>query len=504
MSSFLGEFLMLLAATNAGLIAGYLLPRKGLASISTQGGWNGNGKPEVSLPVSKPATDLLLAVQRVTDDVAAHVGAHSKQVHDINTELQEGGCDLTALISRLISANDSMEKQLADADSRLKDQAAMIEMHVTEARTDALTKLANRRAFDDEIQKHFQMFESQGTPATLLMLDIDYFKKLNDTYGHLAGDEVLKSTADLLAKAVRNGDVVARYGGEEFAVILPQSTASSVRQIAERLRGAFSQFKPTIDQKTIPISASAGMAELLPSDSINSWIQRADEALYHAKNKGRNCGYWHDGKSFHQLAEPPVKPVVKPVVNSDHAEVKAAAEGGRELLSLSTFNHSLAMLLAENQRTGQNLSVILLRIDQLENITELHGMEVNRIVYQTIGRMLLSRVGAKCHVANHGTDSFGIILPNTRMDEAVVTGLKMRNAITATPIKAEEKSIEVSISIGVGDEHSGSSKRPLIDRVKDAVAAASKLGGNQVVASKGDGFVQVSNSPGQSRKIVAE
>jgi diguanylate cyclase len=500
MSSFLGEFLMLLAATNAGLIAGYLLPRKSLASISTQGGWNGSEKTETAPLVAKPATDLLLAVRRLTDDVAAHVGAHSKQVHDISTELQEGGCDMTTLISRLINANDSMEKQLADADSRLKDQAAMIEMHVTEARTDALTKLANRRAFDDEIQQHFELFESQGTPATLLMLDIDYFKKLNDTYGHLVGDEVLKLTADLLAKAVRSGDVVARYGGEEFAVILPQSDAVSVRQIAERLRSTLSQFKPTIDGKTIPVSASAGMAELLPNDSINSWIQRADEALYHAKNNGRNCGYWHDGKSYHQLVVPSA---AKPPTKADDAVQKPPVERGREPLSLSTFNHTLPMLLAENQRTGQSLSVILLRIDQLDKITELYGVEANRMVYQSIGQMLLSRVGAKCHVAYHGADSFAIILPNTRMDESVVTGLRMRNAITATPIKADGKSIDVSTSIGIGDEHSASSRRPLIDRVKDAVAAASKLGGNQVVASKGEGFVQVSNSPGQTRKIVA-
>jgi diguanylate cyclase len=496
MSSFLSDFLLLLAATNAGLIAGYLLPRKGLAAVSTQDGWVKSVKAETET-VTKPATDFLLAVQRVTQDVAANVGAHSKQVHAISTELQESGCDVTALIARLISANDSMEKQLEDAESRMKDQAAMIEVHVTEARTDALTGLANRRAFDDEIRKHFEKFKSQGTPATLLMLDIDYFKKLNDTYGHLVGDDVLKSTAKLVAKAVRSGDVVARYGGEEFAVIMPESTAMNVLRIAEQLRGTFSQFTPAIGENAIQISASAGMAGLLPDDSIKSWIQRADEALYHAKSKGRDCGYLHDGQSFHRMAPPAEEMITEPEI----LEEKPVAVVERELLSLSTFNHCLAMMLAENQRAGQNLSVILLRIDQFDKVTQLHGVEANRMVYQVVGRMLLSRVGLKCHVAYHGNDSFGIILPNTRMDEAVVTALKIRNAITSTPIRVIGKAIELTVSMGVGDEYNRSPKRPLIDRVKDAVAAASKLGGNQVVASKGDGFVQVSNAPGQSRKI---
>lgn len=497
MSSFLSDFLLLLAASNAGLIAGYLLPRKGSASITTQDGWSKSTKAEIET-VPKPTTDFLLAVQRVSQDVAAHVGAHSKQVHDISTELRESGCDVTDVIARLISANDSMEKQLADAQSQMKDQAAMIEVHITEARTDALTGLANRRAFDDEIKKHFQMFESQRTPATLLMLDIDYFKKLNDTYGHLAGDDVLKSTASLLAKAVRQGDVVARYGGEEFAVILPQSTANSVIRNADQLRGSFSQFALTIDKKAIRITASAGMAELLPSDSITSWIRRADEALYHAKSKGRDCGYWHDGQLLNRIGQPAEEsPAIEKV-----SEEKPTAEADRQILSISTFNNYLSIMLAENQRADRNLSLILLRIDQFQKITEHHGAEVNQQVYQTIGRMLLARVGSKHHVAYHSNDSYGIILPNTRMDEAVVTGLRIRNAISANPIRVAGKAIEVSVSMGIGDEYKASPKRSLIDRVKEATNAAGKLGGNHVVASKGDGFVQVSNSPGQTRKIV--
>ena len=490
MSSFLSDFLLLLAATNAGLIAGFFLPRKTSAIPSAPSG-PVEDITTAKLLVADRSADFLLAVQQVTEEVAARVGAHSKQVHAISTELKTSGCDVAAILSRLISANESMEKQLENAESRLKDQAAMMEIHVTEARTDALTGLANRRAFDDEIQKHFQMFESQGMPATLLMLDIDFFKKLNDSYGHLAGDDVLKSTANLLAKAVRSGDSVARYGGEEFAVILPQSTALSVLRIGEQLRGTFSQFTPTIDNKTIHISASAGMAGLLPDDSIKSWIQRADDALYHAKSQGRNCGYWHDGKSFHRIGQPPAVPETK--------EESPAGEAERQLLSLSTFNDCLAMMLAENQREGQSLSVVLVRIDQFDKLTERFGTDKNRLLYHKIGRMLLARVGAKCHVACYGNDSFGMIMPNMRMDEAVVTGLKIRNAISATSINVAGKTINATVSMGVGDEHGGSPKRPLIDRVKDAVESASKLGGNRVVASKGDGFVQVSNSPGQSR-----
>lgn len=118
------------------------------------------------------------------------------------------------------------------------------------------------------------------------------------------------------------------------------------------------------------------------------------------------------------------------------------------------------------------------------------------------GHTLFNRVGTDYRVADCGNDSFGIILPSTRMDEAVVTGLKIRNAISATPIVFAVKAIEVLVSMGFGDEHRRSPRRPLMDRVKDARSAASELGGNRVVAIKGDGFVQVNNSAGRSRKIA--
>lgn len=498
MSSFLSDFLLLLAATNAGLIAGYLLPRR--TALTTA--------PQPIAPAPSPAEnpvdfkakdEFLLAIQRVTEDVAARVGAHSQQVHAISTELQADGCDITAIITRLVSANDSMERQLAEAETRMKDQAAMIEVHVTQARTDALTGLANRRAFDDEIQKHFDLFKSHATPAALMMLDIDYFKKLNDTYGHLAGDDVLKSTAGLLAKAVRSGDIVSRYGGEEFAVILPQSTAMTVLRLAGQLRETFSQVKPTINGKAVSISASAGMASLLPNDSIKTWIRRADDALYHAKSKGRNCGYWHDGETF----QPFEKSIQAELTVTETVMERPAPDVERSLMSLSTFNNCLAILLAENQRDEQSLSVLIARVDRLDRVSELYGTDATRVIQQTIGRLLVSRVGAKCHVAHYGNDSFGIIFPNTRMDEAVVVGLKMRNAIAAMPINFEGTTIDVTVSMGVGDEHSHSPKRPLVERVKEAVSAASKLGGNQVVASKGDGFVQVSTSSSQTGKACA-
>jgi len=498
MSSFLSDFLLLLAATNAGLIAGYFLPRKTSAITRDESERvKGSATPE-PLGADRSA-DFLLAVQQITEDLAAGVGAHSQQVHAISSELKAGGCDIASLLSRLISANDSMEKQLEEAESRSKDQAAMIQLHVTEARTDALTGLPNRRAFDDEMQKQFEIFKNQGTPATLLMLDIDYFKKLNDTYGHLVGDDVLKSTADLLTKAIRSGDRVARYGGEEFAVILPQSKANGMLRIVEDLRQAFSLFTVTIDSQTIQISASAGLAELLPGDSIKSWIRRADDALYHAKHQGRNCGYWHDGKSIHRIGQPVQQTSAVPEETAE----KPSGEVERQLMSRSAFDNSLAMLLSENQRSDQNLSMILMRIDRFETIAEMHGFDAKRLVHQTIGHTLLTRVGIAFQVADLGTDSFGIILPSTRMDEAVVTGLKIRNAISATAIMVAGKAIEVSVSMGVGDEHRRSPKRPLMDRVNDALTAASKLGGNQVVASKGGGFVQVSNSAGQSRNLAA-
>jgi len=163
---------------------------------------------------------------------------------------------------------------------------------LTMASTDILTSLKNRRAFDEKLGMLTSLAHRNASPLSLLMIDIDHFKKYNDEYGHLAGDEALRILAGILAATARQSDVVARYGGEEFVVILPDTGEEGAMQLAERFRTAVQDH--AWEKKCLTISLGAATLSLEKdeefdkADSINTLMRRADRALYSSKDAGRN------------------------------------------------------------------------------------------------------------------------------------------------------------------------------------------------------------------------
>jgi two-component system cell cycle response regulator len=158
------------------------------------------------------------------------------------------------------------------------------------AATDALTQLMNRRAFTDAMARERSLSDRNGYPVSLLLLDVDHFKKVNDTKGHAAGDAVLKGVAKVLARIARKSDLVARWGGEEFVIALTQTRESGARIAAERVRRAIAETPFTMpDGSTHQVTASVGLAcAPLPQWSLDDLVSRADEAMYLAKSRGRN------------------------------------------------------------------------------------------------------------------------------------------------------------------------------------------------------------------------
>jgi len=159
--------------------------------------------------------------------------------------------------------------------------------------TDQLTGLYNRRYLASHISAMFERAEWTGRPLATMILDIDHFKKINDTYGHDAGDKVLKEFADCVGRSVRGIDLACRYGGEEFLVAMPDTDMAFAAIVAERLRQEVASKKFMINggRDAIEITVSIGIAstENNPDeDSAQKLIKRADEALYEAKNGGRN------------------------------------------------------------------------------------------------------------------------------------------------------------------------------------------------------------------------
>lgn len=160
---------------------------------------------------------------------------------------------------------------------------------------DALTGIANRRAFDFELNRKMIEWERQRTPIALLLLDIDHFKHVNDKYGHQAGDQALKKIADTILQCTRRMDLVCRVGGEEFAVILPVTRSCESNQAAERIRKRIEQTTIQAGDRELNLTVSVGIANAMKGDDANLIFRRADTSLYAGKQRGRNCSTLHDG-----------------------------------------------------------------------------------------------------------------------------------------------------------------------------------------------------------------
>lgn len=156
------------------------------------------------------------------------------------------------------------------------------------AMQDSLTAVHNRLAYDERIEDELERYQRYQSPFVLLVWDLDHFKDVNDTYGHLAGDKVLQSTAEILVNCTRRVDFVSRYGGEEFVVIMPNTQVDSAFKVAEKIRSKLENVRFHYQDNDLDVTISCGMAEVKKGDTVASLFQRADDALYKAKNSGRN------------------------------------------------------------------------------------------------------------------------------------------------------------------------------------------------------------------------
>jgi diguanylate cyclase (GGDEF)-like protein len=160
--------------------------------------------------------------------------------------------------------------------------------------TDGLTGANNRRCFDQQLEVEWNRAARNGAPLSMLMLDIDHFKKFNDTYGHLNGDHALKTVASVLTSTIKRGsDYVFRWGGEEFAVLLPETPINGATKVAEKIRKNISAEPIVMGKDTVHITTSIGVSSIIPNPATYPWgaaefCEGLDKALYRAKENGRN------------------------------------------------------------------------------------------------------------------------------------------------------------------------------------------------------------------------
>ena len=201
-----------------------------------------------------------------------------------NLALQSRAASLAIEVGRERASVQALATEISARETREIELRRMAE-------TDPLTGLLNRRTFEDSVSGEIALAHTSDLALTVMVIDLDLFKAVNDSYGHATGDTVLKITAEKLGFSVRRGsDLVGRMGGEEFAICLPRAEAAHGRRIAESLRAALAGTRiPTSCGKFIRVTASFGLATLLPDEDFRTLFERADQALYAAKKAGRNC-----------------------------------------------------------------------------------------------------------------------------------------------------------------------------------------------------------------------
>lgn len=457
------------------------------------------------------AREVLARLHELATHVAADVGEHTSRVEEINEELVSTAAHETeavvSAVDKLLQANSQMQQQLASADDRLREQARQIESHAAEARTDPLTQLANRRAFDDEMAHRFAEFQRHARPFSVMMIDVDHFKRFNDAHGHQAGDAVLRGLGEVLRKNARGMDIVARYGGEEFAIIAPGTSVADASSGAERVRRAIATNQFSFRETKLHVTASVGVAESLPEEDVAILIQRADAALYASKEAGRNRVRWHDGREIHpvdgseessskaagsedapmeqpqeetQAAEqepPPARPPAPSAQASSPALPEARGGDHRGLVDRAVFEALLGRRLEQWKRGGVPPSVLLVRIDDYAGITSGHGEQAAEMVLRATAQLLSAAIPDKDLLASYDSGTFAVLLPGANLASTVDTAERLRTAVErcALPLGDDRLRFTVSVSAAVAIDDDAFE---LLRRAEEALQAAFESGGN--------------------------
>lgn len=235
-----------------------------------------------STPIEILARNARL-IEKGQQDIDFKTNNSIREIRVLSNALRSMVKTLLLQKQQLQTANENLEHKVNERTAELK--AANTELEMLASR-DVLTGLKNRRAFNEYIEYLFAQFKRHQQSYSVLMLDIDYFKKVNDKFGHEMGDHVLHQTAEIINQSVRSTDFVARLGGEEFIIILPSTTAKAAFNIAEKIRHQVAQ--ATIISDYV-LTLSIGVSEVVNMDELaNAAVRRADQALYMAKAQGRN------------------------------------------------------------------------------------------------------------------------------------------------------------------------------------------------------------------------
>lgn len=364
---------------------------------------------------------------------------------------------------------------------RLSDDwhEAMISLrksHEKDVLTDALTGVANRRAYEFELARRLAQRERDGSPLILMLLDIDYFKKFNDRYGHTAGDAVLQEVAQTLQATIRKADLVARYGGEEFAIILPGISFDEAKDVGERIRRLVESQRVNHEGLMLRVTVSVGFAQLLPAEEAHSLTVRADAALYSSKEAGRNCVFFHDGVSCQPLGANSRSGVLAPSADEEvDFETDQYSDETTGLPTQRVLIEELRRRTAERHRYGIDVVLAIVRVDAYQGAANSSGRR-RKSLMATIARIIASELRETDLTVRYKTDCFAILMPSTTLRGAAFPLRRICNKATSYR-DARYPGLSYAVSIGMTEVGQEELAGMVLQNVEHALAAAIDAGG---------------------------
>ncbi len=240
-------------------------------------------------------SSLQLSLGMFEEENKENISSMNQSVASIKTfseqSLDENVKKLVDEVVKLQASNQQLMDNLAETRQDLAEKEEKIHELETESQKDPLTQLLNRRGWNKYVEKEFERYKRYRRSFSVIMIDIDHFKRFNDFYGHTVGDAILRKFGALLTNSVRNVDTVFRYGGEEFTVLLPETRLEDAEIVAKRILDKINSTVFTYRKKNLElkVTASLGVADCKGKDSADAVLEAADQALYLSKNSGRNC-----------------------------------------------------------------------------------------------------------------------------------------------------------------------------------------------------------------------
>lgn len=278
-----------LAAVGVGLLCGFFIGKTYALS----------NEPKRLKKEREKTLEALLKLMNSTEQLNIDVDQHNSALVTAQHELEtiesvdafEGlQSSLVDNIKSVVSSNRKLENDLVVSKYKLENQAQELDRSRKEARTDSLCKIGNRKAVDETLQFMVSRYQTEKKSFGLMLIDIDHFKRINDTFGHDAGDEVLVSIGKALKECVRPEDFVGRLGGDEFVVMLDGLTDENAKFVGSRVRSTIELYNFSVGSKgqSTVVTMSMGLAVVTPQDDTKALYKRADRALYRSKELGRN------------------------------------------------------------------------------------------------------------------------------------------------------------------------------------------------------------------------